>query len=61
MKPSLIAALVAPLAFAACASDTRPAPTPVAPVVQAPPPAPAPGPVARAACETAATPMVRRM
>lgn len=61
MKPSLIAALLAPLAFAACASDPAPVLTPVSPVspvVQAL--APAPGVAARAACETAATPLVRR-
>lgn len=62
MKPSLIATLLAPLAFAACASAPAPVLAPVAPpVVQAPPPPPAPGAVARAACEAAATPMVRRM
>lgn len=59
MKPSLIAVLLAPLVFAACASTPPPVLAPVAPVVQAPPP-PAPGAAARAACESAATPMVRR-
>ena len=58
MKPSLIAALLAPLAFAACASSPAPVLTPVSPVVQTP--SPAPGVAARAACETAATPLVRR-
>lgn len=58
MKPSLIAVLLAPLVFAACASTPPPVLAPVAPVVQAPPPAP--GAAARAACESAATPMVRR-
>lgn len=57
-KPSLIAALLAPLAFAACATAPAPVLAPVAPVVEAL--APAPGVAARAACETAATPLVRR-
>lgn len=59
MKPSLIAALLAPLAFAACASDPAPPVlAPVSPVLQTL--APAPGVAARAACETAVTPLVRR-
>lgn len=58
MKPSLIAVLLAPLVFAACASTPPPVLAPVAPVVQAL--APAPGVAARGACETAATPLVRR-